>query len=95
MPMVYRPAIAALCGLLIGGCSTLGTVQYGLEQAATSSLETSRYGVNAARWEVCAGARIGALMTEFKTPEERAAWELFCETYWKDYSRDIALPEGP
>ena len=78
--------------LVLGGCSTGARIDSALSFAAESALETSRYGINAARWEVCAGARVGALMVEFKTTEERAAWELFCESYWADFNRELSLP---
>ena len=90
--VMHKIILGVLMAFGLAGCSSIGQVKDALEFGADQAVETSRYGLNAARWETCVGARVGALMMEFNTDEERAAWELFCESYWKQMYNPVGLP---
>ena len=93
--LLIGTALVLIVAWALSGCTTspVNRAEPYLEAAGESAIETSRLGVRMALWELFKGARIGALMTEFDTPELRAAWSSMLEEYYSRKIHTMNLPE--
>ena len=93
--LLLGTALVLIVAWALSGCTTspVSRAEPYLQAAGESAIETSRLGVRMAQWELFEGARIGALMAEFNTPELRAAWSLMLEEYYSRKAESMTLPE--
>lgn len=88
-------ALSALAAFGLSGCFgnlSIDNIETVAEQYGEDKIAADAMLLRFARWKECEGATVGAIMLEFRSPDERAAWEVGCEAYYRAKQGGLELP---
>ncbi len=67
--------IVLVAVLLVGACAEFAAFRSGVAEHGADAADQT---LDAAVWTMCNGISVGAVKRRFKTPEERAAYNVLC-----------------